>query len=129
MEKPSPTEMNILKALWKTAPMSAREIHDAVGVEAGWSYSTSRTYVARMVDKGLVARGQVHGLTVFSPAASKVAVLGMMVRAFSAQVFDLDAPLPAAAFADSPILDADELDELEQVLARDIEGQSDGVTS
>ena len=117
MEKPSPSELSVLKALWKTAPRSARELHDDIGTASGWSYSTTRTLVSRMVEKGLVERGQVHGLTVFSPKASKVTVLNMMVRSFSAQVFDLDAPLPAAAFADSPILDASELDELENLLA------------
>ncbi len=125
MEKPSPSELSVLKSLWKTAPRSARELHDDVGAAAGWSYSTTRTLITRMVEKGLVERGQVHGLTVFSPKASKTAVLNMMVRSFSAQVFDLDAPLPAAAFADSPILDAAELEELEQLLARS-GGDSEG---
>jgi len=126
MEKPSPTEMSVLKALWNTSPLSARELHDRVGGQAGWSYSTTRTLISRMVEKDIVARDQVHGLTVFSPKASKVMVLGMMVRSFSAQVFDLDAPLPAAAFADSPILDADELEELEQHLARDPNEDGEG---
>lgn len=117
MEKPSPSEMSVLKQLWTTAPQSARELHDSVGEQAGWSYSTTRTLVARMVEKGLVERGSAHGLTVFTPKASKVQVLSMMVRSFSAQVFDLDAPVPAAAFAGSPILDEAELEELEALLS------------
>ena len=118
MEKPSPSEMSILKALWKSSPQSARELQDSVGAEAGWSYSTTRTLLARMVEKDLVERGSSHGLTLFGAKASKISVLGMMVRSFSSQVFDLDAPLPAAAFADSPILDKAELEELEALLSQ-----------
>ncbi len=129
MEKPSPSEMSILKALWRSSPQSARELHDGVGDGAGWSYSTTRTLVSRMLDKGLVERGSSHGLTVFGAKASKVSVLGMMVRSFSSQVFDLDAPLPAAAFAESPILDKAELEALEALLSQSTDDEDQGTTS
>lgn len=115
-EKPSPAEMDVLKALWRTSPMSAREVHAELGERNGWSYSTTRTLLARMVEKALVERQSAHGLAIFLPAVSKVKVIGALVRSFSAQVFDLDKPLPASAFADSPVLDPAELEELEKLL-------------
>jgi len=110
-------DMEILKALWRGGPLSARETHAAIGQARGWSYSTTRTLLARMVDKGLVARGESHGLAVFSAAIGKTEAMSRLIRAFSAQMFDLDAPLPASAFADSPLLDEAELAELEAMLA------------
>ena len=37
------TELSILKHLWPEARKSAREMHDAISAETGWSYSTTRT--------------------------------------------------------------------------------------
>ncbi|MEE2566116.1 BlaI/MecI/CopY family transcriptional regulator [Hyphobacterium marinum] len=117
MDQPSPSEMSVLKALWTQSPLGAREIHERAGSSRDWSYSTTRTLIARMVDKGLIERGDAHGLAVFHPRATKAQVLSMMVRSFSAQVFDLDEPLPASAFASSPLLDPDDVAELEKLLA------------
>ena len=40
------TDLQILKALWGAERMSAREVHDALHKETGWSYSTTRTLLA-----------------------------------------------------------------------------------
>ena len=39
MAIPSISELSVLKALWKQQPLSAREIHDQVEPELGWSLS------------------------------------------------------------------------------------------
>ncbi|WP_019959762.1 BlaI/MecI/CopY family transcriptional regulator [Woodsholea maritima] len=113
---PSPSEMAILKVLWHHGPQSAREVQDQIGAAQDWSYSTTRTLLTRMAEKGLIAREAVHGLAVFTATYSKAKVLSAMVRTFSAQVFDLDAPIAASAFAESPLLSADDLAELEGLL-------------
>lgn len=119
MQPPSPSEMAVLKTLWSEGALSAREVHARLGGPQDWSYSTTRTLITRMVEKGLVSKHDSHGLAVFAPALSKAAVLSGMVRRFSAQVFDLDAPLPASAFAGSPLLDDDDLAELETLLEQE----------
>lgn len=116
MQTPSLSEMAVLKALWRAGPMSAREVQDRIGGERDWSHSTTRTLLSRMVEKGLVEKTDSHGLAVFAPGLGKTAVLSGMIRAFSAQVLDLDAPLPASAFAGSPLLSEDDLEELEALL-------------
>lgn len=118
MEQPSPAEMSVLKTLWAQSPLGAREIHERAGGSRDWSYSTTRTLIVRMVDKGLIEKRDAHGLAVFHPRATKAQILSRMVRSFSALVFDLDEPLPASAFASSPLLDPDDIAELEQLLAR-----------
>ena len=109
--------MAVLKVLWAQGAMSAREVQNAIGEAQGWSYSTTRTLLSRMADKGLVQRSSSHGLAVFAAQISKAKVLSAMVRTFSAQVFDLDAPIAASAFAESPLLTEDDLEELETLLA------------
>jgi predicted transcriptional regulator len=119
------TELSVLKQLWPDGRKSAREIHDAVSEETGWSYSTTRTVVTRMEEKGLLKRSEVHGVAVYAPALSRVQVLGAMARELTRQVFDIKGALPASMFADSPHLTKKELAELDAILNAD-EDAEDG---
>lgn len=113
------TELSILKHLWPDARKSAREIQDAISGETGWSFSTTRTLLTRMEEKGLVSRADVHGVAVYAPALSRVAVLGAMARELTRDVLDIKAAVPASMFADSPHLTRDELAELDAILNAD----------
>lgn len=113
--KPSPTELALLKVLWrKESALSAREIHDTASLD--WSPSSTRKTLDRMEEKGLVAAEDAHGVKVYAPTSGKVETLARMTRDFAAQVFDMDAALPVSAFAQSPLLDADDLAALEALL-------------
>jgi len=116
MSQPNPSELNVLKHLWTHGRQSAREVHDAVGPAQGWKPSTTRTVIARMEEKGWVTRQDVHGITVFTAAIDRTATLGGLVRHLARQVLDMDGPLPAALFAESPHLSDAELDELDAII-------------
>lgn len=121
------TELSVLKTLWQGERMSAREVHDALSAETGWSYSTTRTIITRMEEKGLLSRAEVHGVAVYSPALSRVAVLGAMARELARDVFDIKGALPASMFADSPHVTSDELAELDAILnAEEANKKEDG---
>ena len=96
MTTASRSELTILKQLWAESPKSAREVQDAIASETGWSLSTTRTLLTRMEEKGLVARAEAHGVAVYSPALSRVQVLGAMARELTRQVFDIKGALPAS---------------------------------
>ena len=68
---PSVTELTLLKVLWKQQPLSAREIHDAAAGELGWSFSSTRKTLDRMLDKQMVALQVVHGVNVYSARLEK----------------------------------------------------------
>ncbi len=114
--QPNKSEIAVLKHLWTHGEQSAREVHDGVTDETGWSYSTTRTVINRMADKSWVNRRDVHGIAVFAAAVSKVTVLGGMVRDLTRKVFDIEGELPVSTFAGSPHLSDGELDELEQLI-------------
>jgi predicted transcriptional regulator len=115
--EPNPSELQILKALWDAGRLSARELHDQAGQAQGWSYSTTRTVIQRMVDKGLLRRESAHGLAVFEASSGKVDLISRLVRSFAARVLESDpGTLPASTFAGSRILDAAERAELEALL-------------
>jgi predicted transcriptional regulator len=62
------TEWDILEALWNSERATAREVTGALAAKRGWAYSTVKTVLDRMVDKGLVAARQVGSVWEYTPA-------------------------------------------------------------
>lgn len=125
MIHPSNTELELLKCLWRHAACSAREVHNHVTPILGWSYSSTRKTLERMVEKGLVEEFDSHGLNVYRAAVGKVSTLAALSMDFARRVLEIEGPLPAQAFADSRLLSEDEVDELEALLRdSDQDGQA-----
>ena len=114
--KPTDTELTLLRPLWQSRRLSAREIHDATEASTGWSFSSTRKTLDRMVDKGLIAIEMVHGIKTFIPTTPKLSVLASLIGDFSKNILGSDQPLPAAAFVGSSLISDDEIDELEDLL-------------
>lgn len=114
---PSTPELCVLKALWRQAPLSAREIHDAVEDELAWSFSSTRKTVERMMEKQMVAQHVRHGVQVYEALLDKVETLAAYARDFGSRIMELDTPLPVNMFAGSKLVDASELAQLEQMLS------------
>jgi predicted transcriptional regulator len=113
---PSPTELCLLKAMWKQSPLSARELHAQVEDELGWSYSSTRKTLERMLDKGMVAQESAHGIQVYRPLLEKVGTLAAFAHDFSHRVMEMQAPLTAAMFSGSKLVDDKELAQLDALL-------------
>ena len=83
----SEAEWKVMNALWDRAPATAREVHGAVTPDTGWAYSTVKTLLTRLVEKGAVSVEQRSSLGIFSPKvdrreARRSAVRGLLGRAF-----------------------------------------------
>ncbi len=113
---PTKPELAVLKLLWRAKALSAREITDEVAPEFNWTYSTMRTVIERMCDKGLLKKKSADGINVYTAAVGKVALLSRMILDFSDRVLELDAAPSAVMFADSKLLTEDEIKELEKIL-------------
>lgn len=125
MAIPSISELTVLKSLWRQQPLSAREIHEQVADELGWSYSSTRKTLERMLDKGSVRQSTRHGVQVYEAALEKVGTLAAFARDFGTRVMEMDAPLPVNMFTGSKLVDEAELAQLEQLLNDWPEGQDD----
>lgn len=116
MPNPNPSELVVLKYLWSSGAQTARQLHEAVGPSQGWQLSTTRTVLGRMEAKGWVKRnGEVDPVT-FDPLLDRVETLGGLVRHLARKVLDMDGPIPAALFAESPHLSDTELAELDAII-------------
>jgi BlaI family transcriptional regulator, penicillinase repressor len=75
MPKPTPelteAEWTIIKAIWETEPCTAPGIQQKVRRQTGWSYSTVRTIMDRMVGKGLLTADRLQHPTIYGSAVSR----------------------------------------------------------
>ena len=113
---PNTTELEILKLLWQKEPRTAREIHEHIEPAFGWSYSSTRKTLERMGNKGLIDVGEQGNKKIFNARLEKVPTLAAYMQDFARNVLELDGPLPVAMLADSRLINAEEIDELEDLL-------------
>lgn len=114
--KPSPSELPLLKALWSQEELSARELHECVAPELGWSLSSTRKTLDRMVEKDMISPDEKHGVRIYRAKVEKISTLAALTKQFVRAVLEIDGPLPASSFSGSKILSDAELQELERLL-------------
>lgn len=114
--KPSSTELVILQHLWASGAQSVGEIHAAISESLGWSRSSSRKTIERMVDKGLLLQTEKHGLNIYRAKAKKIPTLAGLIQSFASDVLGLTGPLPVSNLVKSEVLSKEELAELDAFL-------------
>lgn len=68
MPKPiqlTPSEWAVMKQVWRLEPVAAPTVQQALAGEKGWTYSTVRTVMDRMVSKGFLQTEKVRNLSLF----------------------------------------------------------------
>lgn len=124
----SPTEWEVMKALWDHGPMAARDVFvalppDAEGAPArGWAYKTVKTLLSRLVAKGAVDYEQIGNSYLYRAAAerdelSRQEVDGVLDRLTSPSGGGVLSSV-LAQFLGGARLSDEEIDELQQLLDR-----------
>ena len=109
-------EWAIIQAVWENEPCAAPTIQEALEKKTGWSYSTVKTMMDRMVNKGLLKAQRIRNLILYSSTITKKAAQsGEIMRAMK-RAFD-GALTPMMQFLlDSSSLSKEELDRLEEMI-------------
>jgi len=124
--RPNDSELKLLRSLWRAPRLSARELHEATSAGTKWTYSTTRKVLDRMEEKGLVKVKMVHGLKTYAASQPKLNTLALLIKDFAHNVLDATEPFPVAAFAQSKLIEGDEIGKLEKLIRQlDREGGSD----
>lgn len=113
------SELEVMKALWRGGPRSAREVHDDLAARLDWAYTTTRTTLDRMVDKGLLHRRSHHGLYLYEPALSRPRGLAGLVRRLSRRVLEVEPARVVSLFGESLELTDEEIEEIEALIAEE----------
>jgi BlaI family penicillinase repressor len=65
--KLSEAEWQIMNALWKHYPATAREVIERIPVDTGWAYTTVKTMLSRLVAKKVVAEVKRGNTSYYEP--------------------------------------------------------------
>ena len=84
----SNSEWKIMKILWQTPKLTLRQIYEKTGAAEGWSYTTVRTLVTRLVEKEAVAADKSGANFKYYPLLSENEYKNSEVKNFIDKVFD-----------------------------------------
>lgn len=109
-------EWAIIQMVWEYEPVPAPTVQELLEANRGWSYSTVKTLMDRMVKKGLLTTERIRNLMLYTSAitrheAQNKEILKTLKRAFEGAL------TPMMQFLlDSDHITHSELDELEAMI-------------
>ena len=111
-------ELDVMTHFWSDHELSAPELFERMGSARGVAYSTVKTIVDRLEEKGAIERVSNRGRTiVYAPIVKRERVRKPLVKAFLRRLFGDDLrPLFAQLLQDEK-LSAEELEYLRKLVA------------
>ena len=111
-------ELDVMTHFWADSSRSAPELYERIGSERGVAYSTVKTIIDRLEQKGAIERVANRGRTiVYSPVVKRERVRKPLVKTFLRRLFGDDLrPLFAQLLQDEK-LSAEDLEYLRKLVA------------
>ena len=118
-------EWAIVRAVWDNQPCAAPAVQEVLEKKRGWSYSTVKTLMDRMVSKGLLRTEKMRNLILYRSAITKQKAQKSEIMRAVKRAFD-GALTPMMQFLlDSNSLSKNQLAELEAMI-KSKKGKSKG---
>jgi len=121
----SPAEWEVMKVVWDNGSMATGEIYERVSENRDWAYSTVKTLVRRMAEKGWLEYRPVGNSFLYRPAVSRRRALRSAVKEFSERVLDGMLSPFVAYYAEEKHLSPEDIAELEKLVKRHRKGKGD----
>ena len=86
--KLSETEWVVMNAVWDQSPVSVRDVHDQVIEDTGWAYTTVKTILVRLVEKGVLRVHKRANTSLFEPIITRKQARRSAVRSLVDRAFD-----------------------------------------
>lgn len=109
-------EWTVIKAVWEREPCTAPDIQERLHKHTEWSYSTVRTFMDRMVVKGLLRAEKLRNLTLYRSVVTRAQAQMGEVRYALKNAFSGALTPMVQCLLDSGELSASELTEIEALI-------------
>ncbi len=113
----SDAEWVVMKALWSDGDMALGDVYERLE-GSGWAYSTVKTLVRRLVEKGWIAYREVGNSFLYRAAVPRERAVRRAVREFSRRVLDGVLSPFVAYYAEEGELSEEDLARLEDLVRR-----------
>lgn len=116
------TEWQVMNVLWARYPTTARGVSERLPERINWAYTTLKTLLSRLVEKGAVKEGKKGNTSVYEPILTRENAQRNALKTLANQAFDgAFGPLMHFLVEDQN-LSGDQRDELLEILNKDNEG-------
>ncbi len=114
----SEAEFEVMKIIWKYAPISTNEITDRLVKTTAWSPKTIQTLIKRLVTKGVLSYEKQSRVFVYTPLVDKTEYIGQESNTFLNRFYNGNLSSMLSAYLDNDRLSEAEIDELRSLLSK-----------
>lgn len=114
----SEAEFEVMKVVWKNAPVSTNEITDLLTQTTNWRPKTIQTLIKRLVTKGALTYEKQSRVFVYTPLIEEKEYIGQESHSFLERYYDGDITAMLSAYIEEDKLSESEIDTLRSLLAK-----------
>lgn len=114
----SEAEFEVMKVIWKYAPISTNEITDKLTQTTSWSPKTIQTLIKRLVTKGALSYEKQSRVFVYTPLIKEKEYLGQKSHSFLERYYNGDITAMLSAYIEEEKLSESEIDTLRSLLRK-----------
>ena len=115
----SEAEFEVMKVVWKYAPISTNEITERLVKTTTWSPKTIQTLIKRLVNKGVLSYEKQSRVFVYTPLVNEKDYIGQESNTFLNRFYDGNIAAMLSAYIDNDRLSESEIDTLRSLISRD----------
>lgn len=119
----SEAEFEVMKVVWKYAPISTNEITEKLTRTTKWSPKTIQTLIKRLVTKGALSYEKQSRVFVYTPLIEEKEYIGQKSRSFLERYYDGDITAMLSAYIEDDKLSESEIDTLRSLLVKGANGR------
>ncbi len=112
----SEAEFEVMKIVWKHAPISTNEITDKLLQTTSRSPKTIQTLIKRLVTKGVLAYEKQSRMFVYTPVVKKSEYIGQKSNSFLKRYYNGEIPAMVSAFIENDRLSETDVEHLWLIL-------------
>lgn len=114
----SEAEFEVMKIVWKHAPISTNEITEKLTKTTTWNPKTIQTLIKRLVNKGALSYEKQSRVFVYTPLVQENEYIGQESNSFLERYYDGDITAMLSAYIENDKLSKTEVDTLRSLLSK-----------
>lgn len=114
----SEAEYEVIKIIWKHAPISTNEITERLLQTTNWSPKTIQTLIKRLVIKGTLTYEKQSRMFVYTPVVKEHDYINQKSNSFLERYYDGDITAMLSAYIENDRLSETEIDTLQSLLSK-----------
>ena len=113
----SEAEFEVMKIIWKYAPINTNEITEKLTKTTAWSPKTIHTLIKRLVNKGAISHEKDGRVFVYTPQIKENEYVGIESRHFLKRFYNGDSSRMVSSFLENNKLSKAEIENLRSILS------------